>query len=433
MEQTSSTAMIVSLRDQISQNESSLSTNATMALQLVQLRAELATSQSQHKEVEEKLTKAVNLLKTVRGKLVNVQKDREDALKAVEDERRERTKTADALEKLRVDKEREMQSLRQAFEKESQGLKDKFARESLAEKRKWELEIITTKVCLDDLLRLARKNAYNPTDLAQASHAKDLASKSKHLNTLTESIKELNEEKRRQFELLQSRQEEIETAVVGKEVSEAKLKELSLEANEALERATLAEEALAEVKRELVQARSNRATEIETSRGHDSPAALTEAKTKAESRLKQVRDELSKLERERIEMEEEHARQLRSQRAEIDRVRGILTEKNQEISTALQGRKHVEDRLVSLEREKEALRITMEDVQSTLRSSREAEAKAADGEVRRLSSHSLGRWTADRTVARPRSNRRLTCCEKRYPDYPQRRKMPSRRLSKPKT
>ena len=148
LEQASSTTMIAALRDQVAQSESTLSTQATTALQMVQLRADLSTAQSQHKEADEKLTKAVTLLKTVRGKLVNVQKDREELSRALEDEKKERSKLAEAIEKLRADKEREVQALRQAFEKESQGLKDKFARESLAEKRKWELEIITTKVNL---------------------------------------------------------------------------------------------------------------------------------------------------------------------------------------------------------------------------------------------------------------------------------------------
>jgi len=146
MEQASSTAMIESLRDQVAKNESSLSSQASTALQVAQLRADLTVSQSQHKEADEKLTKAVNLLKTVRGKLVSVQRDREEVSKALDEEKRERTKLADRLERLRAEKEREVQSLRQAYEKETQGLKDKAARESLAEKRKWELEIITTKV-----------------------------------------------------------------------------------------------------------------------------------------------------------------------------------------------------------------------------------------------------------------------------------------------
>lgn len=146
MEQASSTAMIESLRDQVAKNETSLSSQASTALQVAQLRADLAASQAQHKEADEKLTKAVNLLKTVRTKLVTVQRDREDVSKTLDEEKRERTKLVDTLEKLRAEKEREVQSLRQAYEKETQGLKEKAARESLAEKRKWELEIITTKV-----------------------------------------------------------------------------------------------------------------------------------------------------------------------------------------------------------------------------------------------------------------------------------------------
>jgi len=390
MEQASSTTMIAALRDQVAQTESTLSTQATTALQVVQLRADLSTSQSQHREADEKLTKAVTLLKTVRGKLVNVQKDREELSRALEDEKKERSRLAEALEKLRADKEREVQALRQAFENESQGLKDKFAKESLAEKRKWELEIITTKVNLDRQAQTRSDTVEILTvfSSSQAAHAKELASKSKHLNTLTESIKELNVEKRRQFELLQNRQEEIETAVVGKEVSDARLKEISLEANEAQERAALAEEALSEVKRELTLLRSTHQATHETSGGNENVAALAESKAKTEGRLKLTKDEVIKLERERIDMEEEHAKRLRTQRAETDRIRGILAEKNQEIESSVQSRKLAEDRLIILEREKEALRLNMQDIQATLRVAQESEARATTGEVSFVSSGS---------------------------------------------
>lgn len=395
MEQASSTAMIGSLRDQVAKNETSLSSQASTALQVAQLKADLVVSQTQHKEADEKLTKAVNLLKTVRGKLVNVQRDRETVSKALDEEKKERTMLAESLDRLRAEKEREVQSLRQAYEKETQGLKDKAARESLAEKRKWELEIITTKVCSDLALRGGFAVTDSLSDL-QATHAKDLASKSKHLNTLTESIKELNEEKRRQFELLQSRQGEIETATSAKEVSEARLKEIALEAREAQERATLAEDALADVQRRLDDIQANQRSEQQPSVGSDSASILAKSRDQAESRLKELKGELSKLERERIDMEEEHGRQLRSQRSEVERVRTLLSEKDKEATSIETERKQAQDRIRVLEREREALSLNLADVQASLQTAREARVKADDGEVSANAfvgfSFASGRW-----------------------------------------
>jgi hypothetical protein len=146
MEQSSSSALIASLRDQLAQSENSLSSHASTSLQLAQAKADLTTSQAQHKAADEKLTKAVNLLKTVRSKLVTVTKDRDEIYRELEEERRERTQMVENLERLRADREREVQGLRKAYEKETQGLKEKYERETLADRRKWELEMITTKV-----------------------------------------------------------------------------------------------------------------------------------------------------------------------------------------------------------------------------------------------------------------------------------------------
>jgi len=198
---------------------------------------------------------------------------------------------------------------------------------------------------------------------------------------LIESIKELNEEKRRQFELLQSRQEEIETATAAKEVSEAILKEITLEIRDAQERATLAEDALADVRRKFNDNQSIQRTEQQPNAGSGSAGSIAKARDEAESRAKEMKNELAKLERERIDMEEEHSRQLRTQRSEMDRIRALLSEKDKEAATIELQQKDALERIRGLEREREALSLDLADVQATLRTAREAHAKASDGEV----------------------------------------------------
>lgn len=146
-EQASLNSTIKSLRDQLSKQETTLSSSAQSTLQLTQARSELTESQKKQKDAEERLAKSINLLKTVRSKLVNMTKDKEEAQKSLDEEKLDKARILNEMEKLRSSNDKEVRELRQGFEKESKALKEKYEKETLAEKRKWELEMITTKVC----------------------------------------------------------------------------------------------------------------------------------------------------------------------------------------------------------------------------------------------------------------------------------------------
>ena len=161
LETTSQSEQIERLRKQVSEAEALLKVGEevsnTSKTESEQLRAELEKTRGVAKEEEEKRTKAISLLKTVRAKLVKAEKEKDDAVKGVseakerdkeekEKDRLERARLELDLERAKLDKEREIASLRAQFEKDMSGLKDRFERENAARKGQSELEAITNKV-----------------------------------------------------------------------------------------------------------------------------------------------------------------------------------------------------------------------------------------------------------------------------------------------
>jgi hypothetical protein len=118
------------------------------------MRAELAKAQTQAKEEEEKRTKAISLLKTVRQKLVKAEKDREEVERDRAEERAERSRAVEDLERTKAEREREVNNLRKGFERELSGVKERYEKDLQAKKGAWELEMITTKVCPASLFGL---------------------------------------------------------------------------------------------------------------------------------------------------------------------------------------------------------------------------------------------------------------------------------------
>ena len=147
LEGSSQSTLITKLRSQLSTAESNLAARVAELSSLSETKAELTRAQGQIKEEEEKRSKAIQLLKTVRLKLVKAEKDKEEVEKDRAEERAERARATDEVEKVRAEKEREVQRLRAGFERELQGQKERWEREMKEKKAAWELEMITTKVC----------------------------------------------------------------------------------------------------------------------------------------------------------------------------------------------------------------------------------------------------------------------------------------------
>ena len=121
------------------------------------LQGELDKAKIEAKEEEEKRTKAIALLKTVRQKLVKAEKERDDAMKEVgtlkeaekagrEKERAERAKLQGEIEKVSVEREAVVQGLRAQFDKELAAAKERYEKELAALRGQYELDATTTKV-----------------------------------------------------------------------------------------------------------------------------------------------------------------------------------------------------------------------------------------------------------------------------------------------
>ena len=146
LEGSSQGDLISKLRSQLTTAESNLASRASELVSVGQLRNELTKAQTMAKEEEEKRTKAISLLKTVRMKLVKAEKDKEEVEKDRAEERAERSRAGEETERVKADREREVNGLRKGFERELVGAKERFEKDMQARKAAWELEMITTKV-----------------------------------------------------------------------------------------------------------------------------------------------------------------------------------------------------------------------------------------------------------------------------------------------
>lgn len=146
LEGSSQTDLITKLRSQLSTAETNLASRTTELAAIPQLRTDLQKAQTQVKEEEEKRSKAISLLKTVRLKLVKSEKDREEVEKDRAEERADRSRALEEVERIKAEKEREVTRLRQGFERELQGARERSEKDLKERKAAWELEMITTKV-----------------------------------------------------------------------------------------------------------------------------------------------------------------------------------------------------------------------------------------------------------------------------------------------
>jgi len=146
LEGSSQSELISKLRSQLATAESTLAAKAADSASLAKLKDDLSKAQTTAKEEEEKRTKAISLLKTVRMKLVKVEKEKEGIEKDRAEERAERSSAREEVERIKAEKEREVNSLRKGFERELASVKERAEKDLAAKKAAWELEMITTKV-----------------------------------------------------------------------------------------------------------------------------------------------------------------------------------------------------------------------------------------------------------------------------------------------
>ena len=191
-------------------------------------------------------------------------------------------------------------------------------------------------------------------------------------------VKELNISKQQQFDTLESRQAEVETARAEMERMQNSTKELEYQLRETSERCSLLEEQLNAKsdhgggggRRGRLEVASRGGTPSPSpsrqNSGVDVQRLLAEAEQRSEAKMSDLRFKIRSLENERNETEEEWANKLQDRVRELEKLRRVITEKEGEYADALRdgrdkdGRAaEAEERYKGLERELASLKAKM--------------------------------------------------------------------------
>ncbi|KAG8872196.1 hypothetical protein FRB97_007889 [Tulasnella sp. 331] len=398
LETKSQSELIESLRRRVAEAEALItatsvttsSIEATSSAQkstITQLQSELSKAKDQVKDEEDKGTKAISLLKTVRSKLVKAEKDKEEAIKERDDMRLERDASrgevgglrAD-IERMKVERERELGGLRGGFERDLAATRERMEKEGATRKGQFELDVITIK----------------------AAHAKELNARSARITQLELTIRTLTQEKDAMFDSNQLRQAEVESAQSHLEALTNQNNELQYQLREANDRITvlMSEEMYENHQNDLnnpvASSSRPRLGERESSNPffpssplHDSPAELarllSEAEGKYEVRLSDMREKVRTMEKERNESEEEWSRNLSERGKEIERLKRLMADKEREFRDKARDFSESESRIAALERrvvemtlEGEELRKAGEVTMRELEHAREAEVSSKE-------------------------------------------------------
>lgn len=157
MESTSQSDLVEKLREQLSESEALLrvteSDSTANKNTISHHEAEIDRLKVALKDEEEKRTKAITLLKTVRQKLTKAEKERDEAIREREKDREDISATRAEVERVRADaerakneRERDIAGMRDRFERELKETKERYEKELATRKGQYELDAITTKV-----------------------------------------------------------------------------------------------------------------------------------------------------------------------------------------------------------------------------------------------------------------------------------------------
>ncbi|KAI0067728.1 hypothetical protein BV25DRAFT_1834756 [Artomyces pyxidatus] len=325
LESRSQSDLIEQLRKQLEESEALISAGVGSSTKLEaevarhkadvdKAYAEAERAKVTAKDEEEKRTKAVSLLKTVRQKLVKAEKERDDAVKEVgavkekaakevaaakekekaerEKEKAERDGLQSELDKSRSEKEAVVATLRIQFENDVAALKERSERELSTLKSQAELDAITSKALYD----------------------RTLATKDTRINSLENSVKALSTEKDSLFDQLQLRQAEVESSQSLLEVLQSQHTELQYQIRESHDRLALLTEELAEARQEQQSKARGPSTTAE-----DVARLLSNAESRYEVKLSELRRQLTAAEEERTEMEAYWSRRLEEKEREAEK------------------------------------------------------------------------------------------------------------------
>ncbi|EIW64404.1 uncharacterized protein TRAVEDRAFT_111828 [Trametes versicolor FP-101664 SS1] len=309
--------------------------SAKRKAEIDRLHGEVERATGSAKDEEEKRTKAITLLKTVRQKLVKAEKERDDAVKEVgtvreaekaerEKERAERVRLQGEIEKANAERETAVQGLRAQFDKEVAGLKEKHEKEIAALRGQFELEAITTKT----------------------THVREIENKKNRISDLESRVKTLSEEKDELFDQLQLRQAELESSQSALESLQGQNTELQYQLREANDRTALMQDEFSDVRREQdVRVLSPGPSAEDVAR------LLASAESKYESKMGDLRRRLAEAERERDEADARWSRKFAERAKEVDELTAAIRSSQQSKEEDTEGRQALQAQVEALQAE----------------------------------------------------------------------------------
>ncbi|KAG6850491.1 hypothetical protein H0H93_012492 [Arthromyces matolae] len=276
-------------------------------LHIDNLKKDLESTKLLAKEEEEKRTKAISLLKTVRQKLVKAEKDKEDATALVirlqQKETDESEKGLAEIAKLRTeldsansDKEKSLANIRAQFDTDVASLRERYEKD----------------------IALAKEQSAAEMNLVQNTHAQEISEKESMIRSLRQNLTIISTEKNAFFDDLQLRQAELESAQSHLESLESRNTEYQYQLREVNDRYTLLKEDFAEAQRELEM----RSREPTTS-SDEIARLLSAAESKYDSKVFDLKKKLEAVEKERSDSDIGWSRKFREKAKEVDELRRI--------------------------------------------------------------------------------------------------------------
>ncbi|KAI0375368.1 hypothetical protein BV20DRAFT_1032611 [Pilatotrama ljubarskyi] len=334
--------------------------SAKRKAEIDRLQKELDRATNSAKDEEEKRTKAIALLKTVRQKLVKAEKERDDAVKEVstlkeaekserEKEKAERARLQGEIDKVNAERETAVQGLRAQFDKEVAALKDKHEKELAALRGQFELEAITTKT----------------------THIRELENKKARISDLEGTVKTFSREKDELFDQLQLRQAELESSQSALESLRGQNTELQFQLREANDRIALLQEEYSDVRREheiKVQSPGPSAEEV--------TRLLAAAESKYEAKLSDLRRRLAETERERDEGEAHWSRKLAERVKEVEELKVIISSSQKSKEEEVEGVQALKTEIEILQAEIRSYQKQIADLHAQLEKAAEVEVAA---------------------------------------------------------
>ncbi|KAJ7786400.1 hypothetical protein B0H16DRAFT_1657710 [Mycena metata] len=356
LESTSQSVQIEKLKKQLAEVEALLTASQAQGdesataqkAEIDRLRGEVERSTRVAKEEEEKRVKAISLLKTVRQKLVKAEKERDDTLRevATSKDKDKVDRERDQLDRARLqaeigavnsEREKAVAGLKIQFDREIATLRDKQEKEVSALRGQFELEALTTK----------------------STHSKEVTNLTSRISSLESTVKTLTNDKNAFFDQLQLRQAELESSQFHLDSLQSQNTELQYQLRESEDRFALLNDDISEARRE----QDNRAREPSTS-AEDVARLLSAAEAKYESKLADLKKNLSVVEKERNESEAQWSRKLRDKVRENDDLKQALgsTTKNRELDEGVVEK--LKDQIKLLQEEARLHRMQVADLQA---------------------------------------------------------------------